>query len=197
MGNVLSDETDEREEKFLEEGFNLESPDADKQINFGTAAPVWQNAKHGDDNDGDNDDDDIVDGRASGGRDSNGGPSNQGQEVVMQQDQRESLEKQEPKKLSYLQMAKLGYQELVNAIIRPPRADYKVTSDNNTAIWVYSGETGSYPRVVQTCFSMSATDGGTWSAGLYLLRQAFYSNRLYTAHTARAEWTRRRFVVGM
>lgn len=29
-------------------------------------------------------------------------------------------------KMSYLQMAKLGYQELVNAIIRPPRADYKV-----------------------------------------------------------------------
>lgn len=31
----------------------------------------------------------------------------------------------EQKKLSYIQMAKLGYQELVNAIIRPPRADYK------------------------------------------------------------------------
>jgi hypothetical protein len=30
------------------------------------------------------------------------------------------------KKLSYFQMARLGYQELVNAIIRPPRADYKV-----------------------------------------------------------------------
>jgi hypothetical protein len=28
--------------------------------------------------------------------------------------------------MSYIQMAKLGYQELVNAIIRPPRADYKV-----------------------------------------------------------------------
>jgi hypothetical protein len=32
----------------------------------------------------------------------------------------------EAKKLSYFQMARLGYQELVNAIIRPPRADYKV-----------------------------------------------------------------------
>ena len=29
-------------------------------------------------------------------------------------------------KMGYIQMAKLGYQELVNAIIRPPRADYKV-----------------------------------------------------------------------
>ena len=34
----------------------------------------------------------------------------------------------EQKKLSYFQMARLGYQELVNAIIRPPRADYKVST---------------------------------------------------------------------
>lgn len=33
---------------------------------------------------------------------------------------------QEKQKLSYIQMAKMGYQELVNAIIRPPRAEYKV-----------------------------------------------------------------------
>uniref|UniRef100_A0A7S1BAY4 Serine aminopeptidase S33 domain-containing protein n=1 Tax=Corethron hystrix TaxID=216773 RepID=A0A7S1BAY4_9STRA len=32
------------------------------------------------------------------------------------------------KKLGYVQMARMGYQELVNAIIRPPRADYKVES---------------------------------------------------------------------
>lgn len=34
-------------------------------------------------------------------------------------------ERERQKKLSYFQMARLGYQELVNAIIRPPRADYK------------------------------------------------------------------------
>jgi len=34
--------------------------------------------------------------------------------------------KQRQQKLSYFQMACMGYQELVNAIIRPPRADYKV-----------------------------------------------------------------------
>jgi hypothetical protein len=122
MGNVLSDENDEREEKFLKDGFNLESPDADKQINFGTAAPVWQN-KVGDNNDAcdeDDEDDDVNERRGDKGA------TNQGQEVIMQQ-QKASLEKpNEPKKLSYLQMAKLGYQELVNAIIRPPRADYKV-----------------------------------------------------------------------
>ena len=38
----------------------------------------------------------------------------------------QSQQQQAAKKLSYVQMAKLGYQELVNAIIRPPRADYKV-----------------------------------------------------------------------
>lgn len=37
-----------------------------------------------------------------------------------------AAEREEARKLSYFQMAKLGYQELVNAIIRPPRADYKV-----------------------------------------------------------------------
>jgi len=34
--------------------------------------------------------------------------------------------KQRQQKLSYFQMARMGYQELVNAIIRTPRADYKV-----------------------------------------------------------------------
>ncbi|CAM9842927.1 unnamed protein product, partial [Heterosigma akashiwo] len=34
----------------------------------------------------------------------------------------------EDTRMSYWQMAKMGYQELVNAIIRPPRANY--TLDN-------------------------------------------------------------------
>ena len=39
MGNALSEE---EQNEFLEEGFDLDSPDADKQINFGTAAPNCQ-----------------------------------------------------------------------------------------------------------------------------------------------------------
>ncbi len=35
-------------------------------------------------------------------------------------------EEMDPRKMGYIQMAKMGYQELVNAIIRPPRAEYKV-----------------------------------------------------------------------
>jgi hypothetical protein len=98
MGNILSEEEDE--ERFLEEGFNLEAPGADKALNVGTEAPIWQNT------------DDV------------------GQEVIMDGNETNAADRTASqngaKKLSYIQMAKLGYQELVNAIIRPPRADYKV-----------------------------------------------------------------------
>jgi hypothetical protein len=98
MGNILSEEEDE--ETFLEEGFNLEAPGADKALNVGTEAPIWQNT------------DDV------------------GQEVIMDGNETNAADRAAAqngtKKLSYIQMAKLGYQELVNAIIRPPRADYKV-----------------------------------------------------------------------
>jgi hypothetical protein len=41
-------------------------------------------------------------------------------------ERRRAAAQQDPKKMSYIQMARMGYQELINAIIRPPRADYKV-----------------------------------------------------------------------
>lgn len=36
----------------------------------------------------------------------------------------------DPRKMGYIQMAKMGYQELVNAIIRPPRAEYRVRGNH-------------------------------------------------------------------
>lgn len=48
------------------------------------------------------------------------------EEKLRLQQQKEKQEQMNPKKLGYIEMAKMGYQELVNAIIRPPRADYKV-----------------------------------------------------------------------
>lgn len=124
MGNVLVAE-EEPEPKFLEDGFNLEAPDADQKINFGTAAPNCQ-PRHTvelqeevghevniDDLLKENEDDEAD----------RGGKENRDQDEDVGQDE---LDDKDPKKLSYLQMAKLGYQELVNAIIRPPRADYKV-----------------------------------------------------------------------
>ena len=44
------------------------------------------------------------------------------------QHQQPPEQEQQQKELSYIQMAQLGYQELVNAIIRPPRAKYELDS---------------------------------------------------------------------
>jgi hypothetical protein len=135
MGNALSEE---EEEELLEEAYtmSLESPEADKVLNAGTSAPNCQ-PKHTKEKEDDE--------------------REEGQEVIMDQEKAEALSakhrrgsslsenEQEDrrkrqhtnnnqnmsaaqKKMSYVQMARLGYQELVNAIIRPPRADYKVCS---------------------------------------------------------------------
>lgn len=143
MGNVLSEES---EPEFLEEGFNLDSPDADKEINYGTAAPVWQNRKEVDENES-KDNARKADATGQGSKEdksslaltkqsrqdsTNSETSNStGDSQVKQQRQNSSSsnnagDAQNLKKMSYLQMAKLGYQELVNAIIRPPRCDYRV-----------------------------------------------------------------------
>ena len=149
MGNVLSEE--EQEERFLEDGFNLESPDADKVINYGTAAPIWQNKKSSssrslEQNDASHQSNRNENNDSTHRKDSsnNNSSNDAGQEVVVESttnseprrtNDRTTTEDSQPqptdsdeapKKLSYLQMAKLGYQELINAIIRPPRADYKV-----------------------------------------------------------------------
>lgn len=132
MGNALSEE---EETQILEEAYSmsLESPEADKVLNAGTAAPNCQ-PKHSQD-DGieqreDDDNGDPSDKRVSEKHRRNSSMSDNAQDDrrkrpnTQQQQQNESAQQQ--KKLSYIQMARLGYQELVNAIIRPPRADYKV-----------------------------------------------------------------------
>jgi hypothetical protein len=154
MGNVLSDEEEEAPAgEFLEPGFNLESPEADQQINFGTAAPNCQ-PKHTRkqllDADGEDEGQEV----AAPPRESSGESASlenlqdgaqqhpqltakhrRSDSSLSEEDRRKrqhmqaSAAQQQQRKLSYIQMAKLGYQELVNAIIRPPRADYKVRSD--------------------------------------------------------------------
>jgi hypothetical protein len=192
MGNVLSEE--ESAEQFLEEGFDLDSPEADKEINYGTAAPVWQNAAE--------EKEEEEEGNA-------------GQEVAMESssDHPERLDdgttaartaaaagehrggrrqtenpRQPPqKKLSYIQMAKMGYQELVNAIIRPPRADYKVRSSGSL---IATFEEASFYADTLIAFVLLCviSDGSTWPTGLQLLWQAFHSNRLHPAHQARLQF---------
>ena len=100
MGNVLSEES--TDETFLKEGFNLESPEADKEINYGAAAPRCQ-PKHTEADNEKSDETPPDDGKSDMNAMADG-----------------------KQKLSYIQMARMGYQELVNAIIRPPRAEYKV-----------------------------------------------------------------------
>jgi type IV secretory pathway VirB10-like protein len=165
MGNVMSEA---EESEFLEEGFDLDSPDADKQINYGTSAPNCQ-PKHTqtEDSKPSPTEQDVQQANAQAQQQQNQNhPVEQGMEVAMddshmnnltdpmspkhrrdsgenataiseagsdnsnehdkKRQHKEQQQAQREKKMSYMQMAKLGYQELVNAIIRPPRADYKV-----------------------------------------------------------------------
>lgn len=174
MGNIISEE--EQEERFLEDGFNLESPDADKVINYGTAAPVWQNKtstssrsldndnnnhQNNTNNDGSNHrnqkgqevvaassthsepppprrstssnscgegttSNNTSNSNSSNNNNNNTSSSSHQSSAAAMEDAPQNTNDEPTKKLSYLQMAKLGYQELINAIIRPPRADYKV-----------------------------------------------------------------------
>lgn len=121
MGNEVSAE-EEVENAFLEEGFNLEDPEADGKINFGTAAPNCQ-PKHTRRRE-DIEEEQAVEVEIK--------KNNSAASVQSAQNQQQQQQPQDPKKMSYIQMAKMGYQELVNAIIRPPRAEYKVC-----AHWVH------------------------------------------------------------
>lgn len=124
MGNALSEE---EENELLEEAYSmsLESPEADGYFNSGTAAPNCQpkhtsEALKRDDQGIGGDDGRQMNHRGSSvsdGEDDGRRRQSSNQNMNAKEDQR---------KLSYFQMARLGYQELVNAIIRPPRADYKV-----------------------------------------------------------------------
>lgn len=125
MGNILSEE---EEAGFLEEGFNLESPGADEAINYGAAAPRCQ-PKHTEAELQDVGHEVGIPAELGHKHDldrKNSGVSSDAHRGKRQNTASANEAKQEQQKLSYIQMAKLGYQELVNAIIRPPRADYKM-----------------------------------------------------------------------
>lgn len=128
MGNVLSEE---EEIEVLEEAYalSLDSPDVDKKVNQGTTAANCQ-PKHT--RDQDDDYGDPMDTSTSNPHKhprSNSNVSDEGAHRGKRQHQQALTEAEKQQKLSYFQMARLGYQELVNAIIRPPRAEYKVSHD--------------------------------------------------------------------
>lgn len=152
MGNEVSQQEDDRqfhEEAVTKNGITLESPEADKYLNRGTAASNCQPSHTQSElNKGQNlvleeglevvmkdRNEDSENGKPQPlspkhRRDS--GMSDSGQDERRKRQHMTEQEQQQAaaKKLTYVQMAKMGYQELVNAIIRPPRADYKVSSAN-------------------------------------------------------------------
>lgn len=125
MGNAIFLGEDEEEDAQFD--CNLESPDADAQLNGGTTAPNCQpkhtaaaaahhhGEKHARGNNNNN--------AASGSQDED---DDDDEEDKKRQHLAAEGGAAAGRKMSYVQMAKMGYQELVNAIIRPPRADYKV-----------------------------------------------------------------------
>jgi len=145
MGNALSEE---EQEQLMEEAYNLEDPGADKQLNSGTSAPNCQpkhTRKEIEQRNGGSESD-VAAGTTNPHKNQRtsstasvreeqedrrkrqhaANTSSSSSSLSSQQQQEQEMAAAQQKKLSYFQMAKLGYQELVNAIIRPPRADYKV-----------------------------------------------------------------------
>ncbi|KAG7360682.1 serine aminopeptidase, S33 [Nitzschia inconspicua] len=146
MGNELSQE---EQDQILEEAYNLEDQQADLRLNSGTAAPNCQ-PKHTQKEQMRRDKLREMDEGKDTLDDSGGGKlpnsvhkhrrasstlsDREEQEERRKRQHHSNKNNNEPemsaaeqqKKLSYFQMARLGYQELVNAIIRPPRADYKM-----------------------------------------------------------------------
>lgn len=147
MGNTLSEEEDIQDPQ---NAVNLESPEADSHLNSGTSAPNCQ-PRHTDeelkkgqklvveeglevvmkDNDA-NPEVHLQDGtQAMSAKHRRGSSVSDGDGDRRKRQHMSQQQQQQQKKLTYVQMAKLGYQELVNAIIRPPRADYKVCHGNS------------------------------------------------------------------
>jgi hypothetical protein len=115
---------------------SLDNPHVDKKINAGTTAANCQ-PRHTRDA--------LDDFSSSDDNDSNTtGEGSTASTRRLSRAERKSLKKEkkaaiamrkkdeeDPKKMGYVAMAKMGYQELVNAIIRPPRAEYKVHTSCN------------------------------------------------------------------
>jgi hypothetical protein len=116
------------------EGMSLDNPHVDKAINAGTTAANCQ-PRHTRESLS-VDDNSLSDDSTIGGESSTntGKKLSRAERKSFKKEQkaaaaRRKRDQEDPKKMGYIQMAKMGYQELVNAIIRPPRAEYKVSSE--------------------------------------------------------------------
>lgn len=147
MGNDMSEE---EERQFLEEAYSmsLDNPEVDKKINSGTTASNCQPKHTKDLHEREekrvcesSDDTGLEIAISADGTeemhlpdDGSSAPLSPNKKRITSNDGKSKKQpnfeddKEEQKKLSYFQMARMGYQELVNAIIRPPRAEYKVSA---------------------------------------------------------------------
>jgi pimeloyl-ACP methyl ester carboxylesterase len=111
------------------EGMSLDNPHVDKEINAGTTAANCQPRHTRDALDADIDSDDDSNTGGGSSTSSTRRLSRSERKLVKKEKKaaaaRRKREQEDPKKMGYIAMAKMGYQELVNAIIRPPRAEYK------------------------------------------------------------------------
>lgn len=172
---------------------SLESPEADKVLNAGTAAPNCQPKKTVKEQREDQEDPE-GDKRLSEKHRRNSSVSEHNGEAERRKrqhtEQQQAMTAQQQKKLSYIQMAKLGYQELVNAIIRPPRADYKVCTHIREGVpglvmitrdWKVPRRILTLSFVVMSRFLVHV-DGGIGASCLYVLWKTIYPDGLYSAH---------------
>lgn len=138
MGNDLSQEEEEFYKTEYEEP--LDSPNVDRVVNAGTTAPNCQ-PKHTKKEAERAEAERAAAERSAEMQSQEVGLNDGSKPELMGSDSERAMDAkyrredsedrrrqrgQEKQKLSYIQMAKMGYQELVNAIIRPPRAEYKV-----------------------------------------------------------------------
>ncbi len=159
----------QEEEQFYKTEYDepLDSPKVNEVVNAGTTAPNCQ-PKHTRQAQEIGDEEQVVESkyrRVNSSR--SAGNQKHGES-----------DEQEQKKPSYIQMAKMGYQELVNAIIRPPRADYKVRV-------VYLIQRISCNARVHSSFLVSGRSIGT--SCLFVLRETIHTNRLHSHDQARFE----------
>jgi len=109
---------------------SLDNPHVDKRINAGTTASNCQ-PRHTRDALDDSSSDDNDSNTTGGGSTSSTRRLSRSERKVLKKEKkiaaaaRKKNDQEDPKKMGYVAMAKMGYQELVNAIIRPPRAEYK------------------------------------------------------------------------
>jgi hypothetical protein len=182
------------------EGMSLDNPHVDKKINAGTTAANCQPRHTRDALDADSDSDDDGSNIDGGSSTSSTRRLSRSERKLLKKEKkaaaaRSKKEQEDPKKMGYVAMAKMGYQELVNAIIRPPRAEYKVRSLIEIIPPVLTKHTLLFfvafysHKIIDSFISLYVqfVGGNAWTASISILWKALYTNRFRIKNKARAQ----------